>query len=371
MLACIDQRAKVGAYLLKNHPVDLFVLVFTLLDRAQHGFWADMDPDHPLHRDVRKQMIPDAILEVHKHIDAGLGQLLAELDSDTTVILMSDHGFRSEHRRVAVNKWLQDLGLLRTKRKTARLMTRIGVVIRRAGLQKPALRALRALIGTRRYESVYYRSVIWPETKVIYGPGQGFYVNKEGRDYQGVVTDREYEPLRDRIIDAMKAIREPETGLPIVGDVLRREEVYEGDSFELAPDVVVTKAEYFTDGKRWGYGLTKFLGLPQLFYNRKELSGTHSPEGMFIAWGPHISGGRMEGLRIVDVAPTAMYAMGLSVPVAMEGQVRTELFNPAHVAAHPVEFGDIDITLEGKSGRVLSEEHEALIEQRLKDLGYL
>jgi len=371
MLACIDQRAKVGAYLLKHHPVDLFAFVFTLLDRTQHNFWADMDPDHPLHQELRKQIIPDAILEAHKHIDAGIGQLLAKLDSDASVIVMSDHGFRSEYRRMAVNKWLQDLGLLKTKRQTARLMTRIGVLIKRTGLQKPALRALRALIGTRRYESVYYRSVIWPETKIIYGPGQGFYVNLKGRDYDGAVTQAEYEPLRERIIEAMKAIREPETGLPIVGDVLRREEVYEGDAFDWAPDIVPTKAEYFANGKRWGYGLTKFLGVPQLFVNQKELSGTHSPEGMFIAWGPHIRGGRVEGLHIADVAPTAMYAMGLTVPTAMDGQVRTELFNPAHVASHPVQFGDIDITLEGKSGQVLSEDHEAVIEQRLKGLGYL
>jgi predicted AlkP superfamily phosphohydrolase/phosphomutase len=371
MLACMDQRAKVGAYLLEHHPVDLFVFVFTLLDRAQHNFWADMDPDHPLYHKMRKQMIPDAILEVHKHIDAGIGRLLEKLDSDATVIIMSDHGFRSEYRRMAVNKWLQDLGLLKTRRQTARLMGRIGSMIKRTGLQKPALRALRAMIGTRRYEPVYYRSVIWPETKVIYGPGQGFYMNVKGRDHEGVVTQSEYEPLRERIIEAMKALRDPETGLPIVGDVLRREEIYEGNACDWAPDIVPTKAEYFTDGKRWGYGLTKFLGSPQRFVTQKELSGTHSSEGMFIAWGPHIRGGQVDGLHIVDMAPTAMYAMGLTVPAAMDGQVRTELFDPAHVTRHPVRYEDLEVATEGKTGQVLSEEHEAIIEERLKSLGYL
>ncbi len=79
----------------------------------------------------------------------------------------------------------------------------------------------------------------------------------------------------------------------------------------------------------------------------------------------------MNGLHIADVAPTAMYAMGLTVPTAMDGQVRTSLFDPAYVVSHPVQCQDIDIALEGKSGQVLSEEHEAMIERRLKDLGYL
>ncbi len=371
ILACIDQQAKVGAYLLERHPVDLFAMVFTVLDRSQHYFWADSDPDHPLHRLKRKHMIPDALLQVHRRLDAAIGRLLEKVPSDATVIVMSDHGFRGEPRRLAVNKWLQDLGLLKTRGQSAKMMNRIRVSIKRSGLQKSAQRLLRATIGTWRHESVSSQFVNWSQTKISYGPGQGFYVNLKGRDYEGIVAESEYEPLRERVIQALKALRDPQTGLPIVTNAFRREELYQGDGFDLAPDIVPAKAEYWGDGKCWGYGLSKSLGATQLFVDQLDISGNHSPEGVFIASGRDVHSGHREGLNILDLAPTAMYALGLTVPAGMDGQVRTELFDPVYVASRPVQFGEVDLSREGKSGQVLSEEHEALVEQRLKDLGYL
>ncbi len=371
MLACIDQRAKVGAYLLDKHPVDFFALVFTSLDRAQHYFWADMDSDHPLHRKRRKQMIPDALFQIHKHIDAGIGTLLEKAEPDATIIIMSDHGFRAESRRLAVNKWLQDLGYLQTRQNSAKLMNRVRVAIKRSGLQKPVQRIMRKVIGTWRHESVSYQFINWEQTKVHYGPGQGFYINLVGRDPDGIVTEEEYEPLRAQIIEKMMALRDPQTGLPVVTDVFRREEIYEGGGLDQAPDLVPAKAEYGSNGKTWGYGLSKSLGATELYVDQDDISGNHSPEGIFIAVGPDIQVGKKEGLRILDVAPTAMYAAGLTVPSGMDGRPVTDLFEPTYVAAHPVEFGDIDLDLEGKTGQVLTEEHEAIVEKRLKDLGYL
>ncbi len=371
MLECIDQRTKVSAYLLERHRTDLFTVVYTLLDRAQHNFWADMDTDHPLHGKLPRRMIPDAILQTHKRLDEGIGRILEKVDSDATVLVMSDHGFRGEHNRMAVNNWLQREGLLTARAGAANLFYQFGMMLKRLGLQQQMVAALRALIGTRRPEKLYYRTVNWAETKVIYGPGQGFYVNLKGRDVDGRVTESEYEPLRDYIIQKMKEMRDPATGLPVTGEVFRREELYQGGAFDWAPDIVPTNAEYVTNGKRWGFGMSKFMGASTLFVKPRELSGTHSPEGVFIARGPHIRSGRREGLNIMDVAPTALYAMGLTVPAAMDGTVRTELFEPAYVEAHPVPYGEIDISADGRTGQVLSEEHEAVVEQRLRELGYL
>ncbi len=372
MLECIDQRAKVGSYLLETHPTDFFIFVFTLLDRAQHNFWADMDPEHPLHGNMPRDMIPDALLETHKHLDAGIGKMLEKLDPDALVIVMSDHGFRGEYNRFAVNNWLQDLGLINARTKAAYWFKTIGLQLKRMGLQKQIVAIYRKLQGTRRPEKLYYRSVNWKQTKVCYGPGQGFYINKKGRDHDGIVTDEEYEPLRDLIIQKLKEVRDPATGLPIVGEVYRREELYQGDALEMAPDIVPTNAEYVTEqGHRWGYGMTKFIGEPSLFVRPRELSGTHSPEGVFIAWGPQVKAGKLENLTIQDVAPTALHALGLAVPESMDGQVLTQIFQPEFVEANPVRYSDVDTSLSGREGQVLSDEHELIVEDRLKDLGYL
>ena len=77
-------------------------------------------------------------------------------------------------------------------------------------------------------------------------------INLKGRDHQGAVEPEEYEPLRDWLIDELSAIRDPETGLALFSRVCRREEVYEGDALNLAPDVVIEMAEYETEGRHWG-----------------------------------------------------------------------------------------------------------------------
>jgi predicted AlkP superfamily phosphohydrolase/phosphomutase len=331
-----------------------------------------MDPDHPLHGNLPRQMFPNAILDVHKHLDAAIGHVLERVDADATVLIMSDHGFRGEYNRLAVNNWLQKEGLLTAHAQAANLFYRFGMQLKRMGLQKQAVAGLRALIGTRRPEKLYYRSVNWPQTKVIYGPGQGFYINMKGRDEDGVVTEAEYEPLRDYIIEKMKEFRDPISGLPVVSDVFRREELYEGEAFAWAPDIVPGNAEYkMESGKVWGLGMSKFLGAPELFIKPRELSGTHSPEGIFIAWGPHVRPDHLENLRIMDIAPTALYGLGLAVPRALDGRVLTEVFTSGFVEANPVCYGDIDVRANGKSGQVLSESHEELVEDRLRQLGYL
>ncbi len=50
----------------------------------------------------------------------------------------------------------------------------------------------------------------------------------------------------------------------------------------------------------------------------------HAVNGIFIMYNPHYSGhgGRkLEGLQLMDVAPTVLDLMGLPVPADMEGKV--------------------------------------------------
>ena len=73
----------------------------------------------------------------------------------------------------------------------------------------------------------------------------------------------------------------------------------------------------------------------------------------------------MDGARIVDVAPTALHAMGLAVPDDMDGRVLTELFSDGREVR--TEAGRDRDTEEV----VYTEEEEAAIEQSLKNLGYI
>jgi len=75
------------------------------------------------------------------------------------------------------------------------------------------------------------------------------------------------------------------------------------------------------------------LGWPQW-------SGTHerAPDGFLLAYGSHVAAGQVPRGAIVDLAPTVLFYLGLSVGRDMDGFVRTDLFQHTYIAEHPVSY---------------------------------
>ncbi len=73
--------------------------------------------------------------------------------------------------------------------------------------------------------------------------------------------------------------------------------------------------------------------------NPKELrllSGAHRPNGIFIAAGPDIRAGEIDGMTVMDVAPTLLALLGLPVSSELPGRVATEVLRPGFLADFPV-----------------------------------
>lgn len=66
------------------------------------------------------------------------------------------------------------------------------------------------------------------------------------------------------------------------------------------------------------------------------LSGSHRPDAVFLAAGPDIRPGEIEGFSTVDVAPTLLAALGLPVSEELPGRVATEVFLPGFWSDFPV-----------------------------------
>jgi predicted AlkP superfamily phosphohydrolase/phosphomutase len=239
-------------------------------------------------------------------------------------------------------------------------------------LKRLGKRFLKTVGVEDRYEGWLYQTVDWSQTKVVFGPTMGMNINLKGRDYAGTVEPEEYEDLRDWLIKELSDINDPETGLPLFQRVCRREDVYDGDALDLAPDVVIEMAEYQTNGRRWGYGIAPIFSEWRTFPPpSRRLAGEHSPEGVFLAAGPNIRPGAYPDLHIADLAPTIMYGMGLEVPRAMDGKAQTDIFEPAYVATHPMQYLDVDLFGDGRSTEDKTEAYEAVVTQRLRELGYI
>jgi hypothetical protein len=97
--------------------------------------------------------------------------------------------------------------------------------------------------------------------------------------------------------------------------------------------------EVLTDGARKPL---KIAGVPfrGAIQSIDRLSGTHGRKtpGIFIAAGPEIDPTvEPEGLRVIDVSPTVLYAIGLPAADDFAGQARTEIFSKAFRNAHPLQ----------------------------------
>jgi len=65
-------------------------------------------------------------------------------------------------------------------------------------------------------------------------PGR-FFVNLEGREANGSVSEGEYKTVRDRLVDDLTALTGPD-GDPVCADVYLGEDVFDGPAADIAPD---------------------------------------------------------------------------------------------------------------------------------------
>jgi len=374
-------RGHVAAELLRLETFDLFVVVLGSIDRAQHDFWRHHDPRSPLHDPAEANQYGSTILDTYRASDRAIAELLEAVSPNTTLFVLSDHGAGgAADRAVHLNAWLRHQNLLvarppgPARRALAAsyrwLKDHVASKEQLFRLLPPSLR--RQVTAFDAAAMFGLRSVNWAQTRAyrfpLYPPFEGIAINLAGRQPQGCVALRDYEPLRDCILADLRKLCDPRDGEAIVERVFRREEVFAGAHLERLPDIVVEFRPGYAGGPAlWGH----WLGAVPVRQLRK-LSGQHRMDGILIAAGAALRhGAKIEGATLADLAPTILYALGLPHPTSMDGRVLTELFDPTYVAEHPVESVEADLPQAKPTSQGLSAREQAEIAERLRALGYM
>ena len=380
----IDNRVATIEYLLENHPWDFFMIVFNATDIAQHTFWKYMDSSHPQYVPQEAAEYGDVILRVYQEMDQVIGRLLANLDDETTLMVMSDHGFGPLKKAVYLNKWLEQENLLQPVARSSNVLDPghpLKAVLGRCkkylprGLKDVAIRffpELRAKVDSYLVAS----HIDWPHTKAFsFGVHGSIFINTSGRQPNGIVQPgTEYEGLRTEIIARLGRLTDPETGETVVERVYRREELYHGDCVDLAPDLLIEWKDYaYTAQQDYGEGVNSVFQTRSKFeFSEKEHNGSHRLDGVLIMYGgPTKGGAELQGCHIVDLAPTILYLMGEEVPEDMDGKVLVSALTEEYVKAHPIVYGNVTDRGADEATTTYSEDEAEKIEERLKDLGYL
>lgn len=376
----LEMRTRTALYLAKNKPWDVFMTVFFDTDRLLHQLWHYMDPDHPWRTDDedRDWIVRDYFTAV----DRSIARLLACADDETQVIILSDHGMGRANNFIVLNNWLLETGLLRLKRdpwtRLKQLMFRSGFTLRnvhqildRLGLARQAEYVAGYFVDhLLKLAFLSFLDVDWSQSKAYsFGRHLGsIYVNVKGREPQGIVEPgAEYESVCDEIEQLTQEFRDPRTGRQLIGEVIRREDVFSGPYLERAPDLILRPKE----PSDIFFGLADF-GHRQTVSTVYRYSGMHRDYGMLIMNGPGVRpGGQIEGAAIQDIAPTVLHTMGLPVPSDMDGRVLTGAFADGYMDTFPIKIADLSPGAGSDGWTGYSEEGEQEIMERLKGLGYL
>lgn len=327
-------------HLLRTEPADLTAIVFDSVDKIQHVCWRFLDPAFlPKQLNEVERTLRGLCLDYFRQLDGYLGQVFEIVGPQATVFIVSDHGFGPTLKSFRVNKWLEQQGYLRW----------------------PDAAEDASRKNSHFVHLDWANSTVWAQS----APSNGLWIRvRQGADGPGVPPEQ-YPAFRGRLIEQLRGVRDPDTGLPFLKDVLVRELAFSGKHQDKAPDLTLVPHDH---------GFITVLNQEPVIAPRPGVWGTHYPRGILLARGPGIPTGReIPCQNILDMAPTLLYSLGLPIPADFEGKVIQALYEAAHWQAHPVQIGP---PTEAKTSRAsTAEPQKAEMEEavftRLRDLGYV
>ncbi len=307
---------------------DFFFILFQRTDWIQHRIYDRLIAGED-----------SGVIELYEELD-GLVKWFVDNAGEATTLIMSDHGFRAYKKMFAINTWLMKEGYLKIKprqSKKSTLMERPHVRIPIAFAKYPWL----FKVGFFLYR-IFKRMLppikpvirVQPDTASIAysivstssGNCGGIYINSRKRFGNGTVQIGDYERVRNEIMGKLEKLNDND-GARIFNSVLRREDVYSGESLNKAPDVYLFSDEY---------NISPF--------SEQELANEHSSDGIFVAYGKQIKKGVIiDNAAITDLAPTILHLMNIPLRKDMDGRVLREIFkDDSEIAKRPVEYQGTD-----------------------------
>jgi predicted AlkP superfamily phosphohydrolase/phosphomutase len=354
----IEKREKLLFHLIKNKEWDFFMFVFMETDIIQHGMFSTLDEKHPQYDKDFAEKNKAQILNVYQKMDKILKNILDYIDKNinenTYLIIMSDHGAGPLYNFFNVNNFLVDEGLIKFKKNVS---TKLKLFMFKTGFTVKILYKLflRLRIGYLRHKlgqrgTVYQTlrklflsldNIDWENTKAYCRGSFGqININLKNRESQGIIPPGvEYEQLRDEIIGLLKDVKNPYTGEKIIGEIYKKEELYSGDYLKKSPDIIfLPKVLTTIPFAHFEFGSNNIL---ERAYGT---TGSHRMDGVVFIYGDGIKKSKeIKGAKLIDLAPTILSMLNSPIPTDMDGQILKELFEEnSELAKRYTQYHSID-----------------------------
>jgi predicted AlkP superfamily phosphohydrolase/phosphomutase len=312
-----EEREKMFFNSLKKNRSGLTVVVFDATDRIQHTFMRYLDPDHPANRDKDTEKHAGAIEDLYVRMDGLLERVMKHVDDKTLLFVISDHGFKPFRRGVNINTWALENGYMFAAEGGAEAAAaEAGADAEGAACDLGGYCA-GAGPGTG-VIGEYLRGVDWSRTKVYQLGLSGIYINKRGREAQGIVKSDDYRALKQEIREKLEGLKDPDTGEVAITSVYDTEEIMNGPYAGDAPDLIIG----YNIGYRasWDAAVGK-SSETVVEDNVKSWSGDHCIDFRLVP-GVVFTNRKIESEQpgLIDIGPSILRLFGVKIPDYMRGR---------------------------------------------------
>lgn len=334
------ERARLTRWLAEREPWDFMIQAFSETHCAGHQLWHFHDTGHPGFDDAAREA-GDLLRDVYRAVDRALGEVLAGLDDETTVVVVALHGMAHTcGASVLLDRMLERLGAVDAVpweggRQPEARRGSDGVLRRLYGRLPPSVRRpvyeLRQHVNQRWLGRGTPMEIDPGRTRAFHvglgtgAPFSGIRLNVRDREPAGTLErGKELERFVSDLVEGLQDVVDADSGVPVVRRVLRTGDLYDGPRLEELPDLLVEwNPDHRLGSTVLGSGAAAQCRVrsPRIgaleATNRYCRSGEHRIEGMLVARGPGIPAGDTERvMSTLDLAPTFACMLGCAMPSA-------------------------------------------------------
>ncbi len=319
----VNRQLELNLQLFEREDWDLFFTYWSALDLIQHQFWNYCDPSDPTYRSDNN--FRSVIRDFYILHDKVVGALMERIDSNTTLLLMSDHGHGMRPVKLFnINRLLREHGLLVLREGGLETMANILRTVKKNAMDLVTRHNLGDLASRTLKFAPWMKRAYISSNEIDLDNTVAYITDMSGikaYSYGGIqivkknLLGRSYSECCEEIIKLMLEVQNPDGGdRRVVRWIRHRDELYTGPYIEEYPDLVFELEPDY--GAGWDASGHLFTVSP----SHTLYPGSHlGRNAIFLLYGPRTNDIQITPNSLMDIAPTVLNILGLVSPAGLDG----------------------------------------------------